>query len=121
MAFRDRSFGHGNRFAGIGRAHPDPAGEVGNDGFGEGLLGRHLEIVLVAQGVEEEALLRFTRHDGTARFAAFPQSGRGVEEQFSPDFFRADRVAFVALRDEDGTDLFLEKLALFRCHALAPV
>ena len=49
-----RSHGHGRTAARIGRAHRDPLFEVGDDGGRQGLLRRHLEIVLPFQRVDEK-------------------------------------------------------------------
>ena len=103
----------GGGFGGPGRAALHPLGEGGGLGVAESRLGRHLQVlVAVADGFDEEALVRLTGDDGGAGVAAFERAGAGVEEEAAFEFLRAGAVALVATLGQQGADALLEELGV---------
>ncbi len=85
-------------FARIGRPHVDPFDEVGDDLFAQlRRLRWHLRRAIVLQGLYDEALLRFSRHEHRPAVAAFEHAGPGVEQEIGPEFLRLRGMAFVAM------------------------
>ena len=74
----------------------------------EPLLGRHLQLALAADGLEQQALLGLAEDDGRAGVAALEQGLARVEPQAAALLLRA--VAGDALLDQHGADVLLEEL-----------
>src|SRR5262249_37594438 len=106
--------GHAGRGAWPGRSHPDPGDQGGDLGVRPLGLGRHAQFgVLVADGLEEQALVRFARHNGGAGIAALEQAGSAVELKVGL-LLLASAMARVAVLDQHRSDLLLEKLLRVR-------
>ena len=101
----------GNAFARIGRAAGNPRFEIGDDRRRKPFLfGRHLEVVvLVANGLEQQAFGWLPRNDGRAGIAAGEQGFAGVEEKPALGFPHFSGVAFVAILDKDRADALFEE------------
>jgi hypothetical protein len=97
--------------AGVGRPHRDPFLEVGDLFCRELLaLGRHFEIrIVVADGLDEEALVGLARDERRAGVAALQHRVARVELQAAFEFLRLRAVAGVAGPGEHGANLGLEK------------
>ena len=99
----------------IGRAEFHPLDEVVYDRCGQARFRRHLE-VLVAQRLDEEALVGTAGDQCGAGFAAGEEAVAGVEEEAAADFFRVGGMARIAVLDQDGADFGFEEGALFGAH-----
>ena len=77
------------------------------------ILGHGEVFVLVANGLDEQALCRIARHDGRSAVASGLPAWARVEQQAAFGF-RGLAVAFVAVLREHGTDLRFEELDLIR-------
>lgn len=95
--------------SGIRGSSTNPFFEIGNDGRSERLLGGHLEVVFPLQGVDEEALFRITRNQGSTGFTARPNAFSRVEEEFPSQFFGGGGMALVARLGENRTDAIFEE------------
>ena len=93
----------------IGSSLLDPAGEVGDDVIGELALGRHLELALVFQHFDQQALFRMSRHEARPGIASLEERLARIDQQAASLLFRFHRVARVAVFREDGPNLLLEK------------
>ena len=74
--------------------------------LGELVLRRHFEIAGVADGRDEQALLRLTGDEGGTGDAALQDALAGVEAEVG--FLLVSRVAFETGIDEDGADFAFE-------------
>jgi hypothetical protein len=64
---------------------------------------------LIAEGLEEKALVGFTGHDYGSTVATLEQSCATIDAQTPLDVFRPGGVALIAASDQDGTNLLLEE------------
>jgi len=83
----------------------DPLCEIRDDRFIESLLGRHLESVLVADRVKQEAPGFVSGYYGRSRVASPADSLAGIQEQPALDVLGVRRVTPVALVCEDRADV----------------
>ena len=95
----------------IGRAHFYPGSQAGNLIIRKLLsFGRHLQIGIgVSNSLDQQALLRVTRHNRRSGFTAFEHTLAGIEQQSAFDFFGLRAVAFVAIVSQHRANAVLEK------------
>ena len=99
----------------VGCPHRHPALEVGDHLVGQLLLGRHLEVVvLVADRLDQQALLEVARHDRGAEVAPLADALPRVEHEVRLDLLGRRGVALVAVLDQHRADLRLEERELLR-------
>src|SRR5262249_38260070 len=84
-----------------------------DDRIGQLALWGHLEIV-VANGVNQQALVDVARNDRRARVAALADALARIEEEAALDLLRGGGVALVAVLHEYGTDSLLAELDALR-------
>src|SRR5207245_600789 len=94
------------------RASLHPGRENLNLGRSESLLGRHLALTLVADGLNERAVVRITGTDRRPVVAAGQHGLARIEAQARHLLLRT--VARQAVLSQNGADVFLEELRLFR-------
>ena len=93
----------------------DPRGEIGDDAVRQAAFRRHLEVrIAIADGPDEQALLRGARHDGGTGVAAREQSGAGIRAKAALQLLAISGMALEAVFGEDGPDALLEELRRLR-------
>ena len=103
-------FGSGFFDPRIGRSAFDPFFQIGDRGGRKFSFGGHLDrIIGVTDRFDEQALVRFARHECGTRFASFADSVATVEQQFAAEFFRVGRMAFQAMSHQQRPDFLLEE------------
>ena len=120
MVLADASVGRGaaldDERPRVERPPANPVREVGNLLVGKLVALRgHLEVrVLVADGVDDEAVLGLARDDRWPRVAAVEHALAGVQHEAALYLVGVAAVAFVATVREHGTDVRLKKLEVLR-------
>ena len=97
----------------VHRAAGHPALEVGDDRGRQPAVRRHLDRSAVADGVDQQAVVRRAGHDDGAAVAARPDPGRVDQRQSAPDALRVAAVTLVAALGEHRADLRFEVLEVF--------
>ncbi len=88
-------------------AHLDPGFQIRHLSGREPGLGRHLQfLVRVANGLNEQALVRIPSYHGVTGIAAAPHAVAGVQKQSPLGFFRFGAVALVAVLTKMGRTFF---------------
>ena len=93
----------------------DPRGEIGHDAVRQAAFRRHLEVrIAIADGLDEQALLRGSGHDGGPGVAAREQSRAGIRAKAALQLLAISGMALEAVLGEDGPDALLEELRRLR-------
>ena len=95
--------------SGPGRPHLDPGGERLDLGRRELLLRRHRDVAFMANGEDQQALLRVAADDRRTGDSALQDRFERVHAQFALAGARIGTVAAEALLGQDRTDLVLEE------------
>src|SRR5262245_61440607 len=72
------------------------------------VLGRHLQVVVILNGFQEQTLVRLARYHGRSVVAALFPAAPCIECQSALALSLHERMAAVALGDEQGPNMLLE-------------
>lgn len=98
----------------VRRTHLHPCFKVRNHRVRQLFLGRHLEIrIEIANGFDEQTLLRVARLDRRSRRPAFECRNFGIKRQAALDLVTFGTVALVTILDERRPNLAFKKFRLF--------
>ena len=92
-----------------GRPHLDPCGEHIDIGLAELLLRRHRHVALVADGEDQQALVRFSANDRRTGYSAFQERLQRIDAQLRLAVARIGPVAAIAVLGQDRSDPALEE------------
>ena len=88
-----------------------PGGEIGDRLGGQLPAWRHPQVdILIADRLDQPALLRLPRHHRGPTVAALEQPGPAIELETALHFLRFDGVATIAMLDQEGPNFLLEEV-----------